>query len=195
MNENFIATLWFWAAFCISAGPFWTAIMAAAVTTPFKTLYTHYLLYLIVGWLPLIVIISVIIDQIGSLGDGFNIALHFIGAIIVFWMSYKIFISEPKKAVSFDFNWKTMSLLSWTNPKAWLLIPIGFLKADITDSIIMNITLYYLIGIPFFLSGLYVWGMIGRLGAKISLKNINKFNAFLMFSFGIYLLYSSGVKL
>ncbi|MGB7287577.1 MAG: hypothetical protein WBC71_11650 [Salaquimonas sp.] len=189
MPQEFYATLLFWSAFTISAGPFWTATMAAATTTSFRQIYSDYVLYLIFGWLPIIVVISTIMATLGTLGESFNLALHGIGSLVIFWMAFKIFRSVPGKAGSFDFSWKAMCLVTWTNPKVWLLVPVGFLSAGITSNTPVNVALYYLIGIPFFLAGVFVWGSIGRIGAKISLKYINRFNAFLMFAFGLYLAY------
>lgn len=194
MQESISAVFLFWAAFVISAGPFWTVIMATATTTSFAQIYKNFILYLIFGWLPMIVVICLIMNQIDSLDDRVNLVMHFVGAIVIFYMGWKILLSKPGIAGSFDFNWKKMSLLSWTNPKALILIPIGFLGANFTDNIWLNISLFYLIGVPLFLMGVYCWAMIGRLGAKISLTHINKFNALLMASFGFYLLYK-GVEM
>ncbi len=189
MQSEIWATILFWAAFVISAGPFWTATMAAATTTTFKKLYADYILYLIFGWIPLVAFISVLVAQLGAMGPRFNILMHFVGVLVVFWMAWKIYRSKPGASSDFDFNWKAMSLLSWSNPKVWLLVPVGFLSAGMTDNIYVNIALYIMIGIPFFLVGVFVWGSIGRIGAKISLKYVNKFNALLMFLFGCYLLF------
>ena len=190
MNAELLATFLFWSIFVVSAGPFWTATMAAATTTSFPKLYKDYILYLIFGWFPLITFISILVWQLGSLSPNLTIILHFVGAMVVFWMAYKIYRSVPGKSESFNFDWKAMSLLSWTNPKVWILIPIGFLGAGITNSMPLNIFLYYIIGIPIFLVGVFAWGMVGRIGAKISLTHVNKFNSFLMAMFGVFLLYS-----
>ncbi len=189
-SSDFFATVFFWIAFAFSAGPFWTALMASATTTSFKTIYANYFLYLIFGWLPLIAFIATIVAQIGSLGVQVDLALHLIGTVVIFGMAWMIFQSEPGKVGGFDFNWKKMSLLSWTNPKVWLLIPVGFLSANITSSVPLNIALYGLVGVPFFLVGVFVWGMLGRLGARISFKHVNRFNALLMALFGFYLAFS-----
>lgn len=178
----------------VSAGPFWTAMMAAATTTSFKKLYTDYVLYLILGWFPLIATISLIMATLGSLGTPITIGMHLVGSAIIFWMAWKIFNSVPGKAGHFVFGWKEMTLLSWTNPKVWLLAPIGYLGAQISNNVALNFCLYYFVGVPFFLAGVYVWGMIGRLGAKISLHYVNRFNGLLMALFGGYLLYT-GFKL
>ena len=190
MQSELLAVILFWAAFTVSAGPFWTATMAAATTTSFKTLYADYVLYLIFGWLPLIAVIAFAISKFGAMGHQYLLGLHIIGTVVIFWMAWRIFRSQPGVAGGFEFNWKSMTLLSWTNPKVWLLVPVGFLSADITDNIWLNIVLYGLIGVPFFLVGVFVWGSLGRLGAKISLRHVNRFNAFLMAAFGFYLIYS-----
>ena len=194
MNEAIWATILFWGAFAVSAGPFWTATMAAAVTTSFPKLYANYVTYLVLGWLPMMIAIGLLVSTLGSLGSAFEIGMHFFGSLVIFRMAYKIFYTVPGTTKGFDFNWKNMSVLSWTNPKVWLLVPVGFLSAKFTDSMPSNIGLFYLIGVPIFLTGLGFWGMIGRIGAKISLTKVNKFNAMLMLAFGLYLLYG-GVKL
>lgn len=194
MRESLISVLLFWCAFSFSAGPFWTAIMASATTTSFTKIYKDYVLYLFTGWLALIIVIGILVDQIGGLGDNVVTALHLFGSIFIFYMAYKIYRSTPGKAGSFDFNWIKMCLLTWTNPKVWILIPIGFLGANFTSTLWINIALFYAIAIPIFLLCVYGWGMIGRLGAKVSLSHINKFNALLMVSFGLYLVYA-GIRM
>ncbi|MFK7901399.1 MAG: hypothetical protein AB8B49_01015 [Nitratireductor sp.] len=190
MQESISAVFLFWFGFVVSAGPFWTATMAAATTTSFKTLYKDYILYLLTGWVALICLIGLIVSQIGGINETINTALYFIGALVIFYMAYKILKSKPGVAGSFNFNWKNMTVLTWTNPKVWLLVPIGFLGANFTDNIWINIALFYIVGVPMFLSGLFCWGMIGRLGAKVSLTHVAKFNAAIMTVFGLYLLYA-----
>lgn len=190
MQEAFSAVFLFWFAFVVSAGPFWTATMAAATTTSFTQLYKDYVLYLIFGWAPLIALIGYVVSTIGGLDETINLALYFLGSLVIFYMAYKILISKPGVAGSFNFRWRNMCLLTWTNPKVWLLVPIGFLGANFSQNIFVNIFLFYILGVPLFLIGVYVWGMAGRLGAKISLDHVAKFNAALMMAFGIYLLYS-----
>lgn len=189
MQQSLSAVLLFWFAFVVSAGPFWTATMAAATTTSFKQLYKDYVLYLIFAWAPLMLVIGLIVSTIGGVNEAINSALHLIGALVIFYMAIKIYRSNPRAAKGFDFNWKNMGLLTWSNPKVWLLVPVGFLSANFTENVWINITLFYFTGVPLFLVGVYAWGMIGRLGAKVSLEYVNKFNAFLMASFGLYLLY------
>lgn len=189
MQESFSAVFLFWLGFVVSAGPFWTATMAAATTTPFQQLYKDYILYLIFAWAPLMCVIGVIVSQIGGLNENLNTALHFIGSIIIFFMAFKILRSKPGVAGSFNFDWKNMGILTWSNPKVWLLVPIGFLGANFSDQVWINIALFYIIGVPLFLVGVYGWGMVGRLGAKVSLGHVAKFNSALMAAFGVYLLY------
>jgi len=49
-------------------------------------------------------------------------------------------------------------------------------------------------GIPFFLTGVFFWSMVGRKGAKISKNKLSYFNAALLAFFGFYLLYE-GIKI
>jgi len=53
----------------------------------------------------------------------------------------------------------------------------------------LNIAIFYLSGIPFFLTGVFFWSMVGRKGAKISKNKLSYFNAALLAFFGFYLLY------
>jgi hypothetical protein len=193
-QSDLLATILFWSGFAFSAGPFWTAIMAAATTNTFRQLYTDYMLYLIFGWLPLIAFIAAIVSWFGVLGGYFLLGMHIVGIFVVFWMAWKIYRSQPGIQGKFDFDWKAMSILSWTNPKVWLLIPIGSLNSHITGYAPVDILIYCLVGVPIFLTGLYFWGSVGRLGAKISLQYVNKANAMLMVVFGFYLIFSA-VKL
>jgi threonine/homoserine/homoserine lactone efflux protein len=87
-----------------------------------------------------------------------------------------------------------MSLMTWFNPKTWLAVPPGFLIANYSDSLSINIAIFYLSGIPFFLSGVLFWSMVGRQGAKISKNRLSYFNAALLVFFGFYLLYE-GIKI
>lgn len=94
----------------------------------------------------------------------------------------------------FDFNWKNMCMVTYLNPKVYILLPVGFVAAQLTNSISINIAFFYFTGIPLFLFGVFFWGMIGRAGAKISLDYISYFNAALLAIFGAYLIYQ-GTKL
>jgi hypothetical protein len=74
--------------------------------------------------------------------------------------------------------------------QVYILLPVGFLTAKLTESLPLNIGFFYISGIPLFLFGVYFWGMIGKAGAKISFQYISYFNAFLLISFGAYLIYN-----
>ncbi len=165
--------------------------MAAATTTSFRQLYADYMLYLIFGWLPLIAFIAAIVSSFGELGGYYLLGMHVVGILVVFWMAWKIYNSRPGTQGAFDFSWKAMSLLSWTNPKVWLLVPVGSLNSHITGYLPIDVFLFGLVGVPMFLAGLFFWGSVGRIGAKISIRYINKANAMLMAAFGFYLIYSA----
>ena len=194
MTESIIATFLFWSAFVFSAGAFWTTVMEVANHTDFKTLYKNYCLYLIFGWLPIIVVIGLVVGVIGGFDPNIVKALYFIGAFVILYLAWKIVRTRQGSHKKLDFNWKAMSLLSWTNPKVWISIPPGFLAANFTDQLWLNIALFYVVGIPLFLLGIYMWGMIGRQGAKIAKDKLSYFNAGLLALFASYLLYQ-GVQL
>ena len=194
MNQSFIAALTFWSAFVFSIGPFWIATMDAARGTSFPRLYRHYLIYTLLGWLPVNFIIGFTVRTLGKLNEDLFTALYFVGAGVIFWLAYKVIAKTSASNGGFDFNWKTMCLISWTNPKVWLTIPPGYLAANFTDNTIANILIFFWIGFPLFLIGVYVWGMIGRQGARIAKGKIAYFNAALLGGFGLYLLYQ-GVML
>jgi len=191
MSEAFTVTLIYWCTFVISAGAFWVATMEAAPHMSFKSLYKNYVIYLAVGWFPIVVTVSVIVTLLGALDQRIFTALHFVGALVIFYMAYKIVSAKLSAgSASFNFDWKAMTLVSWTNPKVWLLIPTGFITATFTDSAVINMLMFYFIGVPLFLFGVFFWGTIGKLGAKISMTYISYFNAALLIGFGVYLLYA-----
>ena len=82
-----------------------------------------------------------------------------------------------------------MMLISWTNPKVWLTLPAGYLAANFTGNLLVDILLFFGLGLPFFFTGVYLWGMIGRQGAKVAKEKLAWFNAFLLVAFGCFLLY------
>ena len=82
-----------------------------------------------------------------------------------------------------------MTLLSWTNPKVWLTVPTGVLTADYTESGSMNILIMFIVGIPLYFFGFFMWAYMGKFGAKIAKDKFNLFNALLLFVYGAYLLY------
>ena len=190
MQEAVIATFVFWSAFVFSAGPFWIATMEAAPATTFRKLYSDYFLYLIFGWLPVLVITSLLSSAIKSADPRLFIAMHLLGGIYVIYLAYKVIIAKIRTGEAFDFNWKNMAIVTWLNPKVWILLPVGFLTARVSDSLPLNITFYYFSGIPIFLFGVFFWGMIGRAGARISIRYISYFNAALLTGFALYLIYT-----
>jgi threonine/homoserine/homoserine lactone efflux protein len=82
-----------------------------------------------------------------------------------------------------------MVLVSWTNPKVWLTIPAGYLAANFTGNLPVDVLIFFFIGSPLFLAGVFIWGTIGRQGAKLAREKIGYFNAALLAAFGCYLLY------
>ena len=190
MQETIIATYLFWSAFVFSAGPFWIATMEAAPGTTFKKLYADYFLYLILGWLPVAVVCSVLSDVIANIDESIFAAMHLLGGCYIFFLAYKVLRAKITTGKAFNFNWKNMCIVTYLNPKVYILLPVGFLTAKISDSLPGNIAFFYFSGIPLFLFGVFFWGMIGRAGAKISFKYISYFNAFLLAAFGAYLIYN-----
>ncbi len=190
MQEVIITTLLFWSAFVFSAGPFWIATMEAAPGTTFKKLYLDYFLYLIMGWLPVSVFCAILSDVIANMSESIFAAMHFLGGAYVIYLAIKVLRAKIATGKPFDFNWKNMCLVTYLNPKVYILLPVGFLTAKLTDSLPLNIAFFYVSGIPLFLFGVYFWGMIGKAGAKISFQYISYFNAFLLASFGAYLIYN-----
>lgn len=190
MQEVIITTLIFWSAFVFSAGPFWIATMEAAPGTTFKKLYADYFLYLIIGWLPVCIFCAFLSDIIANMSENIFAGMHFFGGAYVLYLSIKVLRAKISTGKPFDFNWKNMCLVTYLNPKVYILLPVGFLTARLTESLPLNITFFYISGIPLFLFGVYFWGMIGKAGAKISFQYISYFNAFLLISFGAYLIYN-----
>jgi len=195
VQENIIATFVFWAAFVFSAGPFWIATMEAAPGTTFRKLYQDYFLYLIFGWLPVAVICALLSNILADADPNIFIAMHFLGGAYVIFLAYKVLRAKIKTGKPFDFNWKNMCLVTFLNPKVWILLPVGFLTAQISEQLWLNVTFFYFSGIPLFLFGVFFWGMIGRAGAKISLHYISYFNAALLACFGAYLIYQGVILL
>lgn len=193
MQDAVIATFIFWSAFVFSAGPFWIATMEAAPGTTFRKLYADYALYLIFGWLPVLTICSFLSGFLANLDPRIFAAMHLAGGTYVIYLAFKILKSKIKSGQPFDFNWRAMCMVTYLNPKVWILLPVGFLAANISESIVINAVFYYFSGVPLFLFGVFFWGTIGRLGANVSLKYISYFNAFLLVSFGLYLLYQGVV--
>ena len=190
MQEIIIATFVFWSAFVFSAGPFWIATMEAAPGTTFKKLYSDYALYLIFGWLPVVLVTAFLSGIIASIGQSIFAAMHLLGGGYVIYLAIKVLRAKITTGKPFDFNWKNMCLVTYLNPKVYILLPVGFLSAQLTNNLPTNIAFFYVSGIPLFLFGVYFWGMIGKAGARISFQYISYFNAFLLATFGAYLIYN-----
>jgi len=163
--------------------------MSSAKHTPISELFRHFLIYQVLGWFPIIMVIGAIVKTIGRLHEGIYTSLYFIGAAVIFYLAYKTYQSTITNKASFKFNWKAMTLLSWTNPKVWLTVPTGVLTANYTDSGSMNILIMFIIGIPLYFFGFFMWAYMGKFGAKIAKDKFNIFNALLLFVYGAYLLY------
>ena len=189
MYESLIASCIFWAAFAFSAGPFWTAIMEEARHNDFASIYKNYIWYLLIGWLPLIATIGVLVGTLGGIHSSVIDALYFIGAAVILYYAWKVLRKGKSTSGAIDFNWQSMVIVSWSNPKVWLIIPGGFLSANYTDWLAVNILIFYSVSLPMFLLCVYLWGTLGRQGAKISRGAISYFNAFLLCCFAFYLLY------
>lgn len=189
MKESLIAAVTFWSAFAFSIGPFWIATMDAAKNNSFANLYKNYLIFLFLGWFPINFLIGILVGTIGKFNEDIYTVLYFVGSGVIFWLAYKVMNRSNVSSSGFEFNWKTMILISWTNPKVWLTIPAGYLAANFTGNLILDVILFFLISVPLFLSGVYIWGMIGRQGAKVAGSKMGYFNAALLAGFGCYLLY------
>ena len=187
--ENILPSILFWASFTLSAGPFWITVASSAKHTPISELFRHFLVYQIVGWFPMIMVICLMVKTIGQLHQGIYNSLYFIGAGVILYLAYKTFKSTVTKDASFVFSWKAMMLLSWTNPKVWLTVPAGVLTANYTTNEINNSLLFYMIGVPLYFFGFFMWANIGKYGAKIAKDKFNIFNALLLLSYASYLFY------
>lgn len=193
MQDVVLPTLIFWATFVFSAGPFWIATMEAAPGTTFRKLYSDYVLYLLFGWLPVLLVTSLLSDAISGLGNTSFAAMHLLGGLYILYLAVKVLRAKFTTGKPFDFNWKNMCLVTYLNPKVWILLPVGFLTAQLTENLSLNIAFFYFSGIPLFLFGIFFWGSIGRAGAKISFQYISYFNAVLLAGFGGYLIYNGAV--
>ncbi|MCY3770209.1 MAG: hypothetical protein OXG56_12725 [Gammaproteobacteria bacterium] len=189
MNEAILATFVFWSTFVFTIGPYWIGIMSAAKDTSFAVLYKNFLIYCLVSWFPLNAILGFIVGTVGNLHEGIYTGLYFVGAMVIFYLAYQTAQSRDGTGKGLDFNWKMMALVSWSSPKVWTTIPAGFLAATYTSNLYLNIVLFFLIGMPLFLFGVYFWGMIGRQGARLAKGKIAWVNAGLLAGFGVYLLY------
>ena len=196
MLEAFLSTVLFWLAFAYSPGPFWTAVMQTAPTTSLGFLYRHYIIYFCTGWFVFGIVSSLFTQTVGDFSPHFTAWLHVIGLLVIAWMARKVLRSQTSaNSGKFDFNWKLMSMVTWSNPKCYLLIPVGALSANFSDSIFLNAFLFWLTGMPIFLLGLLFWAMLGRLGAKVSMRGLSYFNIVLLILFAVYLGYEGYIQM
>jgi len=191
--ENSLPSILFWASFVLSAGPFWITTASSAKHTPISELFKHFLIYQVVGWFPMLMVINFMVKTIGQFHQGIYNSLYFVGAGVILYLAYKTLKSAITEGASFVFTWKAMTLLSWTNPKVWLTVPAGLLTATYIESDIGNGIIFYLIGIPLYIFGFFMWANIGKYGAKIAKDKFNIFNAVLLLCYALYLLYE-GIK-
>ncbi len=187
--EPYLPSFLFWASFTLSAGPFWITVASSAKNTPITELFRHYLIYLLFGWFPMIVLISMMVKTIGEMHQGIYNSLYFIGSAVIFYLAYKTLKSTLQKDANFVFTWKAMMILSWTNPKVWLTVPAGVLTANYTNNPIPDSLLFFFVGLPLYFFGFFMWANIGKYGAKIAKEKFNIFNALLLIAYGSYLLY------
>ena len=195
MKESFLASVLFWCTFGISVGPFWTAVMEEARHSNFAFICRNYYLYLVLGWLPVVITIGVAVGLLGGISSAVVDLLYFPGAAVIFYLSWRVLSSLKSEVKRMQFDLKSMILLTWSNPKVWLVVPTGFLTAQYSDSLAVNIIVFYFVSVPILSICLYVWFMIGRGGAKIAKRKIGYFNSFLLALFGLYLLYQGVNKL
>jgi len=191
--EQFLPSFLFWASFTLSAGPFWITVASSAKQTPIFELLRHFVIYQVFGWFPMIIVISMMVKTLGQLHAGIYKSLYFVGAAVILYLAYKTLKSAIESKAKFVFTWKAMILLSWTNPKVWLTVPAGVLTANYSSNHLGDSLIFFLIGLPLYYFGFFLWANIGKYGAKIAKDKFNIFNAILLVSYALYLLYE-GIK-
>ncbi len=191
--DQYFPSFLFWASFTLSAGPFWITVASSAQNTPIRELFRHFFIYQAISWLPMIILIVMMVKTVGQLHQGIYHSLYFVGSAVILYLAFKTLKSSISQQATFVFTWKAMMLLSWANPKVWLTVPAGALTADYTNHAFVDSILFYLVGVPLYFIGFFMWANIGKYGAKIAKEKFNIFNALLLFSYGAYLLYE-GIK-
>lgn len=195
MKEAILAGFIFWGAFAVSPGPWWIAFMEAAKDTPLRVLYRNMSIYCIVGELPFIYITCGPVALLGGVHPLVLHILHFVGAAFMLYLAAKTLAAKLGKSRKFNYDWRSMTLVHWTNPKAWITIPIGSLTATYTDSLPLNLFGFYIIGLLVMFPASYLWATIGREGAKMAHGKLSYLNAFLFAAFAFYLLWRGVVGL
>ncbi len=153
-------------------------------------------IYIFAGWFPFVAASSGAARLLGEAHAAALVALHFAGGAFMLYLAYKtLAAAKAGKTAELHFNWKAMTLLVWSNPKAWLAIPAGSLAADFYETEAANIAVFILIGVPIYLAAAVFWAAVAKQGAKIAGdKRMSFINAFLLAGFALYLLWQ-GAKL
>lgn len=193
MLESVLASLLFWGVFGYSPGLFWSAVMQyGADGGRLPPLFRTYVAYYASTWLVVVWASTGAVMVFGQINPWFSVGLHFAGLGMIGWLAVKFL--RPgivRQTVSFNLSLKLMSLITVTNPKVWLLIPVGGLSANYTGSSFANIVLFWAMGAPVLTSGFLLWFFIGRVGAGISVRGFKTFNLMLLALFGGYLAFET----
>ena len=192
MKESLLATFLFWSAFMFSIGPWWIAFMEEAKDAPFSHLFGNLAILMCTGWPLFIFFTSAIIYWLGGINLWILVALHFIGGAFILYLSYKTLAAKIQRGKKINFDWRAMSLLVWINPKAWIFIPAGSLAANYSSSFAINIIGFYLMSVPLYFGGAFVWAIVAKQGEKWSVGKISYINALLLAAFAIYLFWQGG---
>ena len=195
MPEAVAATFWFWMAFQFSVGPWWIAYMETAKNAPFSWLARNIGVYIFVGWMPFVAAAAGIARILGGIHPAVLAGLHFFGGFFMLYLAYKIITAAKAggAAARLNFDWKAMTVLVWSNPKAWLAIPAGSLAATYADSEVFNIAVFVLMSVPVYLAAAFLWAAAAKQGAKLAGdKRMGYANAFLLAGFALYLLRQGG---
>ncbi len=185
--ESLIVTTVFWLIYTATPGAFWLALAEAARTTPLSGLFKQFAIFQFVGWGPQVVFITLFVGEIAALHHGVLTALYFAGSAVIAWLAYQTWTAVKKRQV-FDFNWRKMALVSWSNPKPWVTIPAGSLGANYVEAIWLNAILFFAVSMPLLFGGLFMWGYLGKLGAKVGAGWFSYVTATLLAGYGVYLL-------
>ena len=169
MPESIVAILSFWIAFQFSIGPWWLAYMDTAKNASAQWLVRNIGVYTIIGLLPFVAISSAVARVLGGIHSAILLALHFVGGGYMLYLAYKtVTAAKQSGATEPNFNWKAMTILVWSNPKAWLTMPAASLASNYAGSAAANIAIFAMASVPVFLSAVVFWTVVARQGAKIA---------------------------
>ena len=196
MSESIVAILSFWISFCFSVGPWWLAYMDTAKNASTQWLVRNIGVYTIIGLLPFIAVSSAAVRVLGGIHSAILLALYFVGGGYMLYLAYKTVTAAKQSGTTEpNFNWKAMTILLWSNPKAWLTIPAASLASTYADAAAANIAIFTIASVPVYLIAAAFWTVVARQGAKIAGdKRMGFANAFLLAGFAIYLILQ-GVQL